>query len=267
MNFKISYIKGRRSLYKIAILGFLWTFFILFFFQPFGEITHGYTSRGMMMVLSYSVMAASAILLSEIYVLKIFRIIAPKGNKYMPLLWYFIELFILVIFIFICKSLWVNFEGVDLYGFLIVLYRVLIIAMLPLLLLVAFIYYSPGTNQTEKKVTLKSNEVNPEYLSIFLKELLYLESEENYTTIFYLGNRRINKKLLRGSLSFFEKQLVTLPFKRAHRSYILNLGSVEKLNANSQGGTIHLRGVAFQLKLSRKYQSEFLKAWKEHENN
>lgn len=104
-------------------------------------------------------------------------------------------------------------------------------------------------------------------LTLFSKDLLYIESSDNYSTVVYLKNDQPVKTLLRSSLSRLESQLdayrspattgrhpmVRNSIARCHRSYIVNLEKVEKVTGNAQGYKLHLHDGLFQLPVARKY--------------
>jgi two-component system LytT family response regulator len=70
-------------------------------------------------------------------------------------------------------------------------------------------------------------------------EIYLLESEGNYTRI-YFGN---NRPLIRRSLNALEEQLDPAVFFRAGRRQILNLSWIEKVDISVSGGlSVTLRG-------------------------
>ena len=98
--------------------------------------------------------------------------------------------------------------------------------------------------------------------------LLFIESSDNYCTVFYLKNGpiatdQVAKPLLRSSLSRLEKQIqqpptVRKPFVRCHRSYVINLDRVERVTGNAQGYKLHLLGGQFQIPVARQYNETLI---------
>ncbi len=263
MNIKLNLIEDHKLVLKLALIIFAATFFILFFFEPFGDIEHGFELIGIARVTSYAATASLTFYFAESY-LKTIICYWLKTTIYLPVYWYFLELFIITITIFICRSLWIGLDSVSLHDFVLVVYRVSLIAIIPFFLLMVIIFKSNKLNSDDITV-LSSNTKTPEFLNISSKYIYYLKSEENYTTIVFLDNNRLNKKLLRGSLSFFQSQL-SINFVRIHRSFIVNLIAIQYANINSQGGDIYLKEGNIKLRISRKYATEFMLKWQSYTN-
>ena len=85
------------------------------------------------------------------------------------------------------------------------------------------------------------------------KDLLYIESADNYAQVFYLKEAQIQNNLLRGSLSRMEEFLNDEDITRCHRSFIVNLNLVDRVSGNAQGYKLHLRDVDKLIPVSRKY--------------
>jgi hypothetical protein len=87
-------------------------------------------------------------------------------------------------------------------------------------------------------------------------ELLFIESADNYSEIVFWKNQKIQKMLLRGSLSFFENQIQPPDVRRCHRSYIVNLKQVEGITGNAQGYKLKLKNWEHLVPVARKYGDE-----------
>ena len=120
-------------------------------------------------------------------------------------------------------------------------------------------------------------------LSVALADLLYIESSDNYSTVFWAnpptqrtsadlsatadgvaaragneksansGNGKIAKELVRSSLSRLEMQIAVPNVVRCHRSYIVNLAKVRSVSGNAQGYKLHLDGLETPVPVARKY--------------
>ena len=62
--------------------------------------------------------------------------------------------------------------------------------------------------------------------SIHKPSVLYLESSDNYVTIYYLQEDQIKKEMVRNSMKKVEKQLHSSGLVRCHRSFIVNIENV-----------------------------------------
>jgi LytTr DNA-binding domain len=86
-------------------------------------------------------------------------------------------------------------------------------------------------------------------------DLFYIESSDNYSTVFYQKGNRLQQSLIRSSLSRFENQIQSPHIVRCHRSFIVNLEKVAKVSGNAQGYRLHLDGFKLQVPVARKYSA------------
>ena len=70
-------------------------------------------------------------------------------------------------------------------------------------------------------------------IELFAESLFYIESSDNYSTIFYEKAGKLQKELLRSSLTRLESQISSESIVRCHRSFIVNLDKVEKVTGNA----------------------------------
>jgi DNA-binding LytR/AlgR family response regulator len=76
--------------------------------------------------------------------------------------------------------------------------------------------------------------------SIKKDSLLYLESSENYVTIFYLNKGKISKYLLRDTLKNMEEKFSGTEIIRCHRSYMVNFEKVKVIKKDKDGLKLEL---------------------------
>lgn len=92
-----------------------------------------------------------------------------------------------------------------------------------------------------------------------LKNLLYISSEGNYASIFYIQNDSMKEELLRNSLNNVEKQLVAYKSViRCHKSFLVNAQQVLKMQGNARGYFLQLPNLDFLIPVSRTFPKEFL---------
>jgi DNA-binding LytR/AlgR family response regulator len=72
-------------------------------------------------------------------------------------------------------------------------------------------------------------------LSLARENLLYIEAAENYVNIWYLNKSQPTKLLLRNSLKTIEKILADTNVIRCHRSFIVNLETVNVIRRQKDG--------------------------------
>ena len=109
-------------------------------------------------------------------------------------------------------------------------------------------------------VTIKGDNKN-EIIKIELQGLLYITSEKNYCSIFYLEDGKIKEKLLRSSLNKIERQLKPYNFVfRCHKSFIVNMNNIEKIIGNAHRYNFVLKNVSnILIPISRKFSKKELK--------
>ena len=254
------YLNNSLLLPVTAII-FLSTFFILFVFEPFGDISHGYTLMGTVRMLSYAFTASSIFFLMEHFLKqRYFSRIFTQKPHIQQLTWLLVRLGAIGIGIFVCKSFWLADFTYSFPSFFKVFYRVIAIGTIPMVL-ISLVYLNVKSNKgIPDLVILKSSDKNPDFLKVPIKELLYLKSEDNYTKICYLEKGQLSNSLLRGSLTYFSSQLGASCI-RIHQSTIVNMHAIQSVQLNSQGGKIQLKDHPATLRISRSFVPTFRTQW------
>jgi len=89
------------------------------------------------------------------------------------------------------------------------------------------------------------------------ENIRYAEAMQNYVTVWFLEKGKLQKEVLRTTVSSLEEQLADCPVIRCHRSYLVNVDTVEKVNGNAQGLKLSLRNVGeAEIPVSRSYLSK-----------
>ncbi|NHM01876.1 LytTR family DNA-binding domain-containing protein [Flavobacterium difficile] len=91
-----------------------------------------------------------------------------------------------------------------------------------------------------------------EQLEIPATSFLCAESDENYTTLYYLEENQIKKILFRITLKKIEMLNKDCAFfYRCHKSFYVNLNQVIQLSGNAQGYKLHFENLPFTVPVSR----------------
>ncbi len=90
-----------------------------------------------------------------------------------------------------------------------------------------------------------------------LRDLLYLESTDNYVYIYYLSHDKLKKELLRNSLKNLEIDFKGTSIIRCHRSYMVNLENLNLVKKTGQKMLIKLNHVPDLIPVSKTYQVAF----------
>lgn len=97
-----------------------------------------------------------------------------------------------------------------------------------------------------------------ETLTFNLPELLFIEADDNYSTVFWKNGHGIEKKLLRANLKNVENQLNNSFTIRCHRSYIVNVHAISTITGNTNGYKLQIRDSDFSIPVSRPKGKELM---------
>lgn len=103
-------------------------------------------------------------------------------------------------------------------------------------------------------------------ISIMQDNLLYIESADNYATIYYLNKSKQSHYLLRNSLKWMEDNLTKdTPLVRCHRSYIVNMDKVKILKKVKGGIVLELdEEETPDLPVSKTYYASFMQKFSQY---
>ncbi len=115
----------------------------------------------------------------------------------------------------------------------------------------------------EEKKNVKETEVTfvSEYLKDNLKikliSLIYIHSASNYIEIFWEKDKQIKMQMVRTSLIKAEELLKKYKFIfKCHRSYIININRIDKIEGGSQGYKVFFKNIETPVNVSRNYTNE-----------
>ncbi len=233
-------------------LGFF-VFFFLFLFNPFYNSEH--FSIQVLKMFTYGIIAFTVLAFFNIAVPNIlkgfFKI--ENWNIWKTIVFEMAKLFTIGIANGIFAFNFDNPSDNDNFPYfqVIVLYRTLIISIIPIIILIFWLeqkfykkYYKKALItdhrlhdiQTEfKRDYLKKEYFETDNLKIHLNNIYFIKSEGNYST-FYLDKDGSNSKvLIRTTLKEVEEQINQKSIVRCHKSYIVNLDKVSKVEGNARG--------------------------------
>lgn len=109
------------------------------------------------------------------------------------------------------------------------------------------------TNSTPQDEIKLIAENEKDTLVLVAEELLFIESADNYSEVVFWKENKLQKVLLRSSLSRLEEQIKHSFIARCHRSYIINLRQVTDISGNAQGYKLQLQNWGVALPVARRY--------------
>ncbi len=105
------------------------------------------------------------------------------------------------------------------------------------------------TPRADNHITLYSD--TSESLSFNLPDLLFVEADDNYSTVTWREGEEVRKKLLRVNLKNIEAQLDNSFALRCHRSFIVNVNAISAISGNTNGYKLQIQGTGFSIPVSR----------------
>jgi hypothetical protein len=108
----------------------------------------------------------------------------------------------------------------------------------------------------KKEVSKNSNAITlfsdtSETLTFNLPDLLFIEADDNYSTVVWKNGHGVEKKLLRVNLKNIESQLNNSFTLRCHRSYIVNVHAISNMTGNTNGYKLQIRDSDYSIPVSR----------------
>ena len=256
--------KSDRYLLILVVLGFSVVF--LNIFEPW-NITRWHSDSGIIQFLrlsSYGFVVALVFLFTQFPMRKVFKTEQFKIKSY--ILWLFIEISLIsLVYIFLYGNPVGNFVNDLLFS---IKYTLLGIA-LPYSFAILVIYYKNQREEikhlqtkiakpTENKLIAFKDENDKIKFSVLAKDLLLLESTDNYVSVYYFLENKVQRKLLRNTLKNLENELKDKSIIRCHRSFMVNSENVEFVQKEGKKLNIKIKQVEKYIPVSQKYSSLFL---------
>jgi hypothetical protein len=124
---------------------------------------------------------------------------------------------------------------------------------------------SSGSSGESEELIRMVSQLKKEELSFYPNQLIYAESDGNYTVFHLKQDDQIRRKVIRNSISNIEQQLAVAPFLyRTHRAYIVNLKAIISQKGNTLGYRLKLIGTDKEIPVSRQKTRDFDKSMKRY---
>lgn len=246
-----------RSFLKTAIWSGVIITGLLYFLRPFG--LSNVPSPLLPCILFGAITTATALLLDLFiaYVLKIDRE-HPSWT-----LWKWIVNVSILIFLIAIVNYWLDagfvFGRHSLAHFLRMLAYTFLLGIIPTVMLGAFSMISHlKSNQAlaqsaQQSITPRTDD-RPATTSSPHDDILYVESMQNYVSVYRWNGTQVEKKMTRTTMSKTEELLASSSVKRCHRSYMVNTDKITTIEGNAQGLRVSVAHVDDkEIPVSRKY--------------
>lgn len=250
------YLYNKRNNVKTIIFTALFALLFINLFQPFGS-RNWYPDISDTKYFVFS----SLIILTGMLVVVVSRVILIICSKKRSLyywhysIWILCEIIAMAIFYTLFSILipkdGINREVTEIFERS--LYNTALVLLLPYTItwlylswkdksrLLEIIEQENSQNKQTKTLIAFHDEKGDLKISIMLENLLYIESADNYATIFYINKQSRSHYMIRNSLKWMEENLIKdTPLVRCHRSFIVNLDKVKILKKEKSGIMLEL---------------------------
>lgn len=256
----------------LVSMGFM---LLLLYFQPFG-INFMSTSKDGYFVLAIGIVSAVVLFLSTLIVPGMFPVLfdTSRWTIRKELIWN-LFMFAALVLGFTMTALIFNHESLV----SLTLFRSGALALLPLILFNLLNYNHSLKTKVSKaiesgrhwlsdehiviektaheKVSIKS-ENGKDVFDKYLKDIVLIQSANNYIEIFYREGDKIRRQILRQTLQTAEKQLNKFEIiKKCHRCCLVNTDQITRLAGVASNYTLEVEGLGFSIPLSRQKVLEF----------
>lgn len=248
--------RNRKNLLWVVLVGIASSLFILLY-QPFGiENTTGELFVDLV-ILSLGILFIFSVLFMEWGIPSLFPKLFRNWTLGKALLWYALVILFIGAVQFLYKSFWSNFQEFTWADFLGVLARTLGIGIT-----VSFFVTGIWQYLNRKRLSLISSaeiytvtSQGGKTLSLNLRDILYISSDDNYVDIHYEADGERNKLVFRSSLKNVEKQIVNplSPILRCHRRYLINAEHFSVDNPSNRNMTVKLKHHGDSVPVSGQY--------------
>lgn len=106
-----------------------------------------------------------------------------------------------------------------------------------------------SAGKVSQPITLRSD--TSETLTINLPELLFIQADDNYSTIYWKDGNELQKKLLRVNLKNLDQQIDNPYAIRCHRSFMVNVNAISSISGNANGYKLQILDTDHFIPVSR----------------
>lgn len=265
------YINEKKNIVKLVTFTSIFALVFINLYKPFSSSSWYPVSDFMFFVFS------SIIILTGVLVVVISRLVMYFYGKkhdisyFQYAFWVFLEILFMSLF-YTIYTLSIGKERDSMEVFKTCIINTSLVLLLPYISLWFYFGWKESTGKLEKLSSLSSTNSTdttslgniPFYdekgvlrISINKSDLLYIESCDNYVTIYYTANNTIKKYLLRNRLKALEDEFSGTNIIRCHRTLLVNLEKAKVIRKESDGLYIELDTKdAKEIPVSKSYQKK-----------
>jgi len=277
LNTKITAINSKKDKWSLILITGIFAFIFTNVFEPFG-IYNSLKKSGfeIFMEINIAILGVVATLVLSQFIIR--KIVKIKYFTYLTIVvWFLFEAFLIgVVWTLLTVLIDGNVSSVlNLWATNIV--ECVFLIGLPYFTTISYLSFKEKTRKVthlqEKidKEKISPNTIipfkensNKEKLSLRLKDVLYIESDDNYVVVHFTTNQQLEKIMLRNSIKKLEVELLPYGIIRCHRSYMVNPINISRKEKTPKGFNLFIRGFEqLEVPVSKSYFSELEKIFKQ----
>ena len=261
LNKPFPYLDSRK--YRLIHVGIIMAYSVFFMvaFNPFGFDT--WLSRGWVELAGLAILGSIPIAISQLLVRPLIHIKTFSVKHFF--IWFILELILLTVFMSVVYSepdynffddLRTTFKYTTLIIFLPYSFSILIIVLIQL------------NKEKNLKKTLTSDDIDlvsfrderdQVKFSVKSQDILYIESTDNYITVFFANEDedKVNRQMVRTSLKKVEEAQLASKLLRCHRSFMVNLDNVLWMKKDGRNFVLKIKSINSFIPVSRSYIPQF----------
>jgi hypothetical protein len=265
LNDEFSLLDRKQDRYLLILICLVFSIVFLNIFVAF-NINRWYSDKGIIQFLrlsSYGLVVSAALLFTQFPLRQLFKLKHFRVKTF--LLWVIIEIVLIsFIYIFLYGNPLGNFMNDLVFSVKYTLSGICLPYSFALLLIHYKNHYSEIKSLQEQmakpspgKLIGFKDEKGKIRFSVLPKDLLFLESADNYVCVYFLLDGKKHRKILRNSLKNLEEPLKANAVLRCHRSFIVNTQNVEMAQKEGKKLFLKLKQSDSLVPVSSKYFSLF----------
>jgi DNA-binding LytR/AlgR family response regulator len=108
------------------------------------------------------------------------------------------------------------------------------------------------TKSIQEKIVYFNSDYQKDSLAIKVSLLVLIRSANNYIEVFWKEEERVKNQMIRCSMSYAGELLKEYKFIfKCHRSFIVNINYIDKIEGNSQGYRLFFENINFSVPVSK----------------
>ncbi|MCX2743283.1 LytTR family DNA-binding domain-containing protein [Mangrovivirga sp. M17] len=258
----------REKLIMVFLTG-LYMYLFLIFFQPFGVNNYDPQERlsvELLLAVAFMIFISTLAFFLETTIIYNKLILKYKGKGFV--FWIIISVLVISVSTFLAYNILGGWHDWVLSSFVEFIINMGALFLIPVAGIFIYIYQR-SLNSTLKRaysypnpdvignqlITLQSDN-EKDTLLVNLKDILMIESEDNYIGIHFLEKDNVRKILLRKTLKSIEGDSLSEVLIRCHRSYIINLMNLNQVFVNKNKMYVKINHLDSSIPVSRNHQSK-----------